>query len=317
MLVNYPMFGRMSLAVVAFSACTFDTSTHTSLEDGGIQAPPDSALLDAALPDAVLPDAVLPEVDSEPPLPVCAGYGTQSQPITFLGQINTLPSGRYYFFVDNNLFQGEVSIDERGNSWLMVLNYLHRSTNNANLTVYRDRLPLLSPAPLGSDESNTVYWGHSSNALFAALELDEMRFYARSSRHKRVVHFSTTHADTIDYFATGQGSAQGLRDEFEAYSDHTSALPGNQNNQFSDRDDLAQTNFPFYRAGVRHWGIRGGGYRWEVDDRQGASPRDTLHRTWVRSGAICGDGVLEGQEACDDGNQLAGDGCGCCTTEDI
>lgn len=55
----------------------------------------------------------------------------------------------------------------------------------------------------------------------------------------------------------------------------------------------ALTDYPFYLAAVAHWGIRGGGIRWEVDN-WGSQADHTLHRVFVRSGP---DPVLDtGQE---------------------
>ncbi len=297
-----------SLMVVALSACVFDTGNQVSPRDGGTPAPVDSAPIDAR-------DTVT-TIDSGPLPGVCSLYGTQNTPITFLGQINVLTTGRYFFAIDGKSFEGEVSVDETGDSWLMVLNYLHRSGNNANLSIYNNRLPILSGALLGTDESGSPFWGHSSNELFASLAGDELRFFGRSGNHNRVMHFRTKHAATVDYFKSGQGSAQGLNGQFTPYTDHTTELPANQNNRFPNQGDEAQTNFPFFRSGSRHWGIRGVGYRWEVDNFNGGEQPDTLHRIWVRSQAICGNGLVEGKEACDDGNQLSGDGCDCCAEDE-
>lgn len=230
---------------------------------------------------------------------------------------SAMATGRYYFSVGESRFEGEVEVDSEGNHWLMVLNYLHLANTNSDLRVFDDRLPLRSNATLGTDESGTTSWGHSSNELFAALAVDELQFYGRSSAHPRIIHFRTAHAATITHFATGRGEADGLGTEFESYSDYTAALPASQTHQFNDQGASAQTNFPFYEFGVVHWGIRGLGYRWEVDDYNGGAQQpSTLHRISVRSHALCGNGVREGQEDCDDGNQLAGDGCGCCVEED-
>lgn len=303
------------LVVIGLGACTFDQSAELSnTEDSGSTEADSRTFL---VSDSAPIDAELLVPDAELPLPMCELFGTVGNPITFLGQINTLATGRYSFFIGGNNFEGEVRVDSDGNAWLMVLNYLHLANTNADLQIYDDRLPLLSNASLGTDESGTPFWGHSSNKLFAELAVDELRFYGRSSAHPRVIHFRTTHAPTIEHFATGQGAANGLGTDFEQYSDHTAGLPATQTHQFRDQGALAQTNFPFYEFGVIHWGIRGLGYRWEVDDYNGGVQQpSTMHRIMVRSHAICGNGVREGLEACDDGNQLAGDGCGCCVEED-
>ncbi len=301
---------RVALLVpsLALTACAFDTSVEGELSSGAsgdadIAEPIDGASSDASVrvPDAASTSA-------------CALIGTQEQPVTHLGQINDLAVGRYYMFLGLNLFQGEVSVDERGDAWLMVLNYLHRGANNAELTVQSDGLPLLSASTLGTDESATEYWGHASPSLFSSFGAEQLRFFGVTTAHTRRIHFSTSHGGTRDYFATGSGAGAGLGEAFAPYSDHSGLLPANQNSQFQDQGDFAMTSFPFYRNGQNHWGIRGRGDRWEVDDFNSNNVPDTVHRVWVRSPSVCGNGLLEGTEQCDDGNLVAGDGCGCCVS---
>jgi len=59
-------------------------------------------------------------------------------------------------------------------------------------------------------------------------------------------------------------------------------LPGAMDSRYDDRGDLAMTNFPFFNGGDYHWGIRGAGDRWQVDDQPSNSSKDTIHRIWVR-----------------------------------
>jgi hypothetical protein len=37
-----------------------------------------------------------------------------------------------------------------------------------------------------------------------------------------------------------------------------------------------------YLAGTYHWGIRGAGGRWEVDDYPNNATQNTHHQIWVR-----------------------------------
>lgn len=299
----------MLMPALVLNACAFDTSVEGELgggvsSDADIVGAPDGARNDASEP---LPDAVSTSA--------CELIGTQEQPVTHLGQINALTTGRYYMFLGLNLFEGEVNVDERGDAWLMVLNYLHIGANNAELTVRSDGLPLVSASPLGTDESATKYWGHTAPSLLSSFGAGQLRFLGGTTAHDRRVHFSTSHDGIRDYFATGTGSGAGLGEEFAPYSDHTGLLPANQNSQFQNEGDFAMTSFPFYRSGQNHWGIRGRGSRWEVDDFNSSAATDTMHRAWVRSPSVCGNGLVEGTEQCDDGNLVAGDGCGCCISD--
>ncbi len=291
-------------------ACRFDTATVRDLEftsaDGAVPThDATSAVVDAS-----------PVADSAAPLLACDGVGTLGNPIVHLSQINSLPTGRYEFFLGLQSFQGEVDVDEDGAAWLMVLNYLHLSSNNAELVVRNDGLPLRNGELLGADESGTEYWGHVSPSLLSAFGAEELRFYGATSNHGRRIHFRTVDRDLIEYFETGSGSSDSVGQGFTPYSDHTSELPANQNDEFEDEGELAMTHFPFYRNGGNHWGIRGRGFRWEVDDfnNQAGNQHDTLHRVWVRSPGTCGDGFLQGTEQCDDGNLIPGDGCDCCVS---
>ncbi len=301
---------RVAVFALAFMACKFDTAVQSESVLPGADAGTGSGI-----PDAAEVDASGTEADGHT-AQACMGIGGVDSPIVHLSQINGLSSGRYEFFLGLESFAGDVSIDEEGHAWLMVLNYLHDGENNAELVVMSDRLPLRSSAILGADESATEYWGHVAPALLSAFGAEQLRFFAQSSNHKRRIHFRTEDADLLDYFATGTGSSESVGEGFTGYSDHSSNLPANQNAEFEDEGDLAMTHFPFYRNGNNHWGIRGRGFRWEVDDfnQQRSNQPDTLHRVWVRSAGTCGDGVVEGTEQCDDGNQVAGDGCDCCVS---
>lgn len=42
------------------------------------------------------------------------------------------------------------------------------------------------------------------------------------------------------------------------------------------------TDFPFYEAGTTHWGVKGSGSRWEVDDYPNGAYFNIYHQVWVR-----------------------------------
>ena len=209
--------------------------------------------------------------------------GTAASPFVDISQAQDVPSGLYWFDLDGVApFRAEVD-NSNGGGWILVLNYVHQGGTNPDLDVRTSDLPISTNAALGTDESGTAAWGHAGNALFAALDADEVRFYAESSNSDSVMHFRTFTG--VEYFETGTGSVDldGLTTDFTALEGHDAALPASATNTHTDRGDEALTQFPFYNWGTEHWGIRGNGDRWEVDDFPAGPGADTIHRVWVRS----------------------------------
>jgi hypothetical protein len=169
-----------------------------------------------------------------------------------------------------------------GGGWTLVLNYLHKGGTNPILNILSVSLPLLNSTTLGNDESGTNYWGHAGNALMNALLFTEVRFYAKTSAHARVIHFKTSHAETISYFKTGTGSCSGIQGSYASLPGHTANLPNSSNTFFTNQGNISMTDFPYYTSGNYHWGIRGSGNRWEVDDYPNNYNYNTYHQIWVR-----------------------------------
>lgn len=209
--------------------------------------------------------------------------GTQSNPIVDISQAQDVPSGVYWFDLDGVApFQAEVD-NSNGGGWVLVLNYVHQGGTNPGLDVRTADLPISTNSGLGSDESGSAAWGHAGNDLFAALDANEVRFYAETSAHDRIIDFRTF--EGIDYFETGTGGIDldGLTTRFTALDGHTAALPGSATNTWTDQGDEALTSFPFYHSGTEHWGVSGRDDRWEVDDFPDNAAASTIHRVWVRS----------------------------------
>ncbi len=229
---------------------------------------------------------IITVADNIPPLYLNPfGTGTPVDPFTTISQdiLKNVPSGRYYFNFNNSTFQAELDNDTDGGGWLMVLNYVRKADDNPDLQIRNADLPLLTSSTLNDDESNTSYWGHIGNTLASAINFNELRFYATTTGHNREVHFKTQYTNAIDYIKTGTGNFIGINQgNFTALAGHTSNLPQMMNGGFSDQGDLALTSFPFYRGNEYHWGIKGVGRRWEVDDFS-INAESTIHRVWIRS----------------------------------
>ncbi len=168
-----------------------------------------------------------------------------------------------------------------GGGWTLVLSYAHAGGSDPALQVRSNDLPLLGLGALGANESGTASWGHTSNALFAALAGNEVRFEGRTSSHVRSLNFASTEPGCIAYFASGAGHCRGLAGANRKLAAHDAKLPDMIDNGFADQRDSAMTAFPFYRSGTYHWGIGSEG-RWEVDDYPSTS-QSTIHRIWTRT----------------------------------
>jgi hypothetical protein len=77
-------------------------------------------------------------------------------------------------------------------------------------------------------------------------------------------------------------SGIGTAGNYTALTGHSSYLPASSASYFTNQGNAAMTEFPFWLNGTYHWGIRGGGSRWEVDDYPGNSANSTLHQIWIR-----------------------------------
>jgi hypothetical protein len=170
-----------------------------------------------------------------------------------------------------------------GGGWTLVLNYLHLGNTNPALAEKSTALPLLGSTNLGVDEQgHATNWGHAIPAYLTKFPFTELRFYAKTSLHARVIHFKTSHANTIGYFKTGTGNMLDIANNFIALTGHSALLPGATSHYIVDQGTSAMTNFPMYVNAAYHWGIRGGGYRWEVDDFPNNALNSTYHQIWIR-----------------------------------
>jgi len=170
-----------------------------------------------------------------------------------------------------------------GGGWTLVLNYLHAANTNPALSVKTNTLPLIGSTTLGTDESaSTSTWGHVAPSYLNSFNFTEFRFYGKTSAHSRVIHFKTSHAGTLTYFKTGTGTASGIQSSYTALTGHNAFLPASASLFFSNEANNSMTNFPMYLNSTYHWGISGGGSRWEVDDFPNNSANSTYHQIWIR-----------------------------------
>ena len=172
-----------------------------------------------------------------------------------------------------------------GGGWTLVLNYLHQGGTNPALVVKTNTLPLLGATALGIDESaSATTWGHVAPSYLNSFSFTELRFYGKTSSHTRILNFKTNHSATLSYFKTGSGSMTGIATagNFTALTGHNALNPGSSASFYSNQGDSAMTEFPFWIGAANHWGIRGNGYRWEMDDYPASSSYNTLHQIWIR-----------------------------------
>lgn len=168
-----------------------------------------------------------------------------------------------------------------GGGWTLALNYLHAGGTNPELSVLQTSLPLQTSTALGDDGSQDApSWGHAGNKLLSTFNVGESRWYGVTSGHNRVLHFKDVGFSFNRYIMTGRGCTD--RVLFVLFGDHTALLPGTLDFSYCDEGEFAMTEFPFFHDASEHWGIRGEGNRWEVDDFPGGPANDTHHQVWVR-----------------------------------
>jgi hypothetical protein len=198
----------------------------------------------------------------------------------------------------------EMSLE--GGGWMMILNYVHLGGTNPSLNTRTTNFPLMgaNEYTFGNESASTGAggsWGHISNSLANAYPWSEYMFYGKTNAHNRIIHFRGNNTNIVSYIKTGSGTMAGSY--HLTASNFAGSLAANNpslpfqsrtgsRDGFANQGNLALTEFPIYAANIytstnAHWGIRGLGNRWEVDDYpelegSSASGRSTIHRVWVR-----------------------------------
>ncbi|MFA9372432.1 MAG: HYR domain-containing protein [Labilibaculum antarcticum] len=215
------------------------------------------------------------------------GDGSVSNPFKRLGAARTVTTnGRYYFDLGNGVFQADVDNSE-GGGWVLILQYHHAGGTNPVTSVIGtgSDLPVESNSSLGTDLSGTSSWGHAGNAALSDMAgAEELRWYAQTSAHTRLIHFKSSVG--LTYAQSGAGSFNGIESAYTLLTGHTANLPAAARNEYADKGNEALTSFPMWLGGTYHWGIRGNGNRWEVDDYPNGSANSTIHKMWVRGSLV-------------------------------
>lgn len=199
-------------------------------------------------------------------------------------------SGVYSLLHNNNTINLFIYVDPTGKKWVLILLYNHRGGTNPNLRPIKSGnfpIPLnnsIDGIRIGNDESGTAAWGHVAPSYLANFPISEMAFWARGGTADKVINFRTSDPSVIRYATTGQGRfnpgfSTTLGTIFSAQQ--TSSIPSNAPSYFENKGDYALTEFPFWRSGQAHWGIRGLGNRWEIDDFPGNANYNTLHMVFI------------------------------------
>lgn len=191
----------------------------------------------------------------------------------------TKASGIYDLGIDGQVFKVFVDyMPATGKAWLLVLNYLKNNDRRSNLMArkLKDGFPLYNKElGLGAyGDGDTMCWGHCTPDILGRLDFGAIRFFGRTSAHKRVMHFVSTDPAAVAYFKTGRGKMSAFTSgNWSKLADHTATIPSTAaTGRWENRGDLALTDFPFFEPAKAHWGIGGGGTRYEVDDYCNTNP---------------------------------------------
>jgi hypothetical protein len=159
-----------------------------------------------------------------------------------------------------------------GGGWTLVLAYAHPGGEN---------IPLV---PGTVPQNSSTGYSHMSASQLNQLSFSEMRFYCETSHHSRKIHFKTSNSGALNYARGLSGNDVSYwNSSFTTLSGHSANLPGATDNGFTVSPDFSLTDFPFFKSGYYHWGIRAFGARWECDDWDMVSGYSytTLHQVWV------------------------------------
>ena len=185
-----------------------------------------------------------------------------------------LPPFNNWFYKSREL-KGMV-VDKNG--WVLILAYNHKKGTKPNL------VPNKFPTSPNTGKLGGRNFSHSYvNKIKGVKQSDimEVRFYARTSHHNRIIHFKTSNPNVKRIAWDGHRGgydASWFNKGFTKLAGHTAYLPGAAT-PYGHKPPGGLTDHLFYKAGNYHWNIGSHG-RWEVDDYGGN--HNTLHEVWVK-----------------------------------
>lgn len=158
--------------------------------------------------------------------------------------------------------------------WQLLLAYAHVGGGN----VARDAGTVPTNPTGGYSHRYLQPMGYPSASI-----VDEVRLYCHTSAHSRKIHYRTTQAQVRQdaWDGVGNTTVTQWQSEVFPYANHNAFLPAAADSAYSGGSDHF-TDFSFYKGSTYHWGIRGGGTRWECDDFANSAANTTLHQVWWR-----------------------------------
>ena len=164
---------------------------------------------------------------------------------------------------------------EDQDNWVLIAAYNHQANTNPSL--------VLGVFPESPTEGFSHVWPGTHLGLTAA-DIAEVRFYCHTSKHNRVIHFSTENEWVRNRILVG-GSFPGNSPSHwnsgtTKLEGHTGFLP-DATTQDAGSNIIGE--FPFIGGGY-HFAISGHGTRWECDDLHpsGSPAHTTLHQVWIK-----------------------------------
>ena len=164
---------------------------------------------------------------------------------------------------------------EDQDNWVLIAAYNHQANTNPSL--------VLGVFPESPTEGFSHVWPGTHLGLTAA-DIAEVRFYCHTSKHNRVVHFSTENEWVRNRILVGGSFSGNSPSHWNSgttkLEGHTGFLP-DATTQDAGSNIIGE--FPFIGGGY-HFAISGHGTRWECDDLHpsGSPAHTTLHQVWIK-----------------------------------
>jgi hypothetical protein len=167
--------------------------------------------------------------------------------------------------------------ETEGGGWMLFFSYNHIGGENE----------LINGNVLPTSATDGYSYQNLDKTGYSLVDIEALRFYCHTSGHGRKIHFSTNNAKIKEIGHTGNsiGNTPAIWTNVETTTllgGHTGILPLTTEIETKQSNDGGLHSFPFYKDGTSHWGVRGGGDRWECDNYPDDRSKDTLHNIWAR-----------------------------------